>query len=795
VRQRVAVAVAITLISAAVGVWFASTLRTRDAEIAALPEVRGTIALAGIQQPVRIDRDRHGVPHVDAATRSDAFFALGFCQGQDRLGQLLWLRRQARGTAAEQVGARALDADRAARVIDFRGLAERQWPHLPRAAQRALESFAAGVNARIARVEQGEAAPPIELRGEAIEPWRPQDSLALFKLFAWGLGSSVDASLALNELVEALGASEAGRFFPARGAAPTEPPGRTTASAASWFTHGLRDLRSAWGLDGHGVGSAAFVVGGHHTESGAPVLVADSHFAPTAPAALYLAHLRGPDLDVAGATLPGVPIFWWGRNPHLAWAAVNAGIVATDLYTETVREQGREYHDGRRWRPVEERQEELRVRGGVDATLAVRRTGRGPLLPLDRADGEAVSVSWTGARVEGASGIGSLLAVADARDGADVRKALRRHHEPAIALVWAEASGAAGLQVAGWIPRRSLAPQLLPLPGRARWYDWQDSVPFDELPAAKLEDGEGFLIAADQAFQLRSTEEPIDSTWRSGVREARLHELLAQQTRGKSDLRQLASLQMDVTLDRSRELIDVALSLLGDRRQPAESGELVRLLRGWDGRATSDSVGATAYHFFLDSLSDALFRERIGPERFDRYEALPALDLEALVLGVLRDAAAGGGGDSWSDPEAVRDAVARSLRASWLGLSFRRGGDPRHWEWGSVHTLRFRRGDGARTGLGPFPYPGSPHSVLAAAYSPADPFEVTVAATARFAVDAASLDIALTALAPGASEHPSDPGFDQGVAGWLEGRHSLLATRRLEIEDLSVARLVLEPVR
>ena len=55
------------------------------------------------------------------------------------------------------------------------------------------------------------------------------------------------------------------------------------------------------------------------------MLVADSHFEPTVPAALYLAHLRCPELDVAGATLPGVPIFWWGRNPWLAWASVNAG--------------------------------------------------------------------------------------------------------------------------------------------------------------------------------------------------------------------------------------------------------------------------------------------------------------------------------------------------------------------------------------------------------------------------------------------------------------------------------------
>ncbi len=783
------VAAAALLLAGAIGFWMSSALRARPSLQAARAQTAEALAVTGIAQPVSIDRDRHGVPHIDAANEPDAFFALGFCQAQDRLAQLLHLRRRAHGTAAEEVGAGAVEADRLARLLDFRGLADRQWEGLAPPARRALEAYAGGVNARIARLVDEEADAPAP-RAEAIPPWRPQDSLALYKLFAWALSESIDASLVLDELTAQIGATDAVRLFPAQRSAH---PGaaRATAAAAPWLSRGARALRASFGLAAHGVGSTAFAVGGRDTESGHPVLVADSHFEPIAPAALYVAHLRSPGTDIAGATLAGVPVFWWGRNPDLAWAAVNAGMVVTDLYTETLRKDGAEYHDGRSWRAVEQHTEEIAVRGGADASVVVRRTGHGPLLPVaDPETDEAIAVAWSGAREGSSGGIAALLAVAHARDGEEVRTALRAHDEPPIAMVWAEGAGGAGLQVAGWIPHRRLAAQLAPLPGRARLYDWDERVAFASLPAERIEAGAGgVLIAADQRFEAAAGDDPIDSTWRTGPRAARLRALLADPD-GR-DLRAFATLLSDDHLDRSAALVATALSLAGEPLAAQEATELARLLREWDGRAAADSVGSSAYHVFLAVLAEELFEARLGEEPLARYLALPGVDLEALVYGVLRDAAAGGA-DVWSQPDTVRAAVIKSLREAWLALSFEHGPDPRRWVWGSLHELRFRGLARSQPELGPFRYGGAPHAVLAAGYSLARPFGVSVAATARFAVDTATLDIALTALAPGQSEANADR---SGLDGWLAGRFALLATRQLEVEDLSVGKLVLEPVR
>ena len=62
-----------------------------------LPLARGEIALAGLGAPVEVLRDRHGIPHIYAASLEDAHFALGFVHAQDRLWQMEMSRRLGSG--------------------------------------------------------------------------------------------------------------------------------------------------------------------------------------------------------------------------------------------------------------------------------------------------------------------------------------------------------------------------------------------------------------------------------------------------------------------------------------------------------------------------------------------------------------------------------------------------------------------------------------------------------------------------------------------------------------------------
>ena len=82
------------------------------------------------------------------------------------------------GGTAEIVGGEGLPADRLARILDLRGLAESKLAELDRGTRALLVAYARGVNARIERIRDGQAAAPVaaQRRELPLEDWRPEDS-------------------------------------------------------------------------------------------------------------------------------------------------------------------------------------------------------------------------------------------------------------------------------------------------------------------------------------------------------------------------------------------------------------------------------------------------------------------------------------------------------------------------------------------------------------------------------------------------------------------------------------------
>src|SRR6185436_6187939 len=82
--------------------------------------------------------------------------------------------------------------------------------------------------------------------------------------------------------------------------------------------HGLsaaiREVATIDSFHKDGSGSNGWVIGGGRTSSGKPLLANDPHLMAGIPSTWYLAHVVGAELDVIGATLPGLPGVVIGRN-------------------------------------------------------------------------------------------------------------------------------------------------------------------------------------------------------------------------------------------------------------------------------------------------------------------------------------------------------------------------------------------------------------------------------------------------------------------------------------------------
>src|SRR5690349_13378950 len=114
-----------------------------------LPEPETVLFDAGLSAPVTVARDAQGVPHINASSDEDVFFAIGFVHAQDRLWQLELQRRTLRGELSEIFGKAAVPQDIWFRTLDLQSAAKSAWPSLSPNAQASLEKYAAGVNAGI----------------------------------------------------------------------------------------------------------------------------------------------------------------------------------------------------------------------------------------------------------------------------------------------------------------------------------------------------------------------------------------------------------------------------------------------------------------------------------------------------------------------------------------------------------------------------------------------------------------------------------------------------------------------
>ena len=163
-----------------------------------LPNYTDEVMVRGLTAPVEIVRDNANVPHIFGAQDRDVFFGLGFAHAQDRMWQMIMLRRTAQGRLSEVFGAATLDIDKVLRRFDIYTLSVQSVEALDPKTRGALEAYAAGVNARLDQINSealGRGAPEMMLFNAPMAPWRPADSIAITKLMGVQLSGHLEAEV------------------------------------------------------------------------------------------------------------------------------------------------------------------------------------------------------------------------------------------------------------------------------------------------------------------------------------------------------------------------------------------------------------------------------------------------------------------------------------------------------------------------------------------------------------------------------------------------------------------------
>ncbi|GAA0999513.1 penicillin acylase family protein [Nocardiopsis tropica] len=829
---------ALVLVAALLGVW---TVRR------SFPETSGELALPGLESQVTVLRDGNGVAHVYADNTRDLFMAQGFTHAQDRFWEMDFRRHVTAGRTAELFGPDQVDTDVYLRTMGWRHVAEQEYELLTPETRGYLDSYADGVNAWLdghdgaaASLEYGLLA--VLNGGHEIEEWSPVDSLAWLKAMAWDLGGNMQEETERAQLLDAgLTEEQVEDLYPAypfeehepitdtgehivpgeeggSGDGPPEGDERRAPELPEGVVPALAGVADAAASlprmlgpsTSPDLGSNSWVVGGEHTESGLPLLANDPHLGASMPSTWYQIGLHCTEVtdacpfDVSGFSFSGLPGVVIGQNESIAWGFTNLNPDVMDLFVEEIDGDG--YVVDGETLPLETREETIRVAGGDDVDIVVRSTHHGPLMS-DTAVGEGLAAVAEDAGPEGADGgeyavslqwtalspgttADAIFTLNRARDWDGFREAASQFDVPAQNLVYADNEGNIGYQAPGAVPVRGRGDGRYPAPGWDSDYDWEDYIPFDELPSV-YNPASGVIVTANQSGVDADYEHMLTDDWDYGYRSQRINDLLDEALAdGPVDGQDMSDIHMDSFHGGA---VDVVPHLL-EAEVAGAAARAQEQLRDWDLFTDTDSAGAAFYQATWRHLLPLLFDE------LEPY-AMSGNSRGMYVVGGLLDDP---DSDWWRGAEASgRDEVlAAAMDAAAAELTELLGDDPADWRWGDLHTLTATHESFGTSGIGPVEWlfnrgpvesSGGSGIVNATGWNDAEGYGITAVPSMRMVVDLSDRDASTWIHLTGNSGHAFHPHYDDQLEPWSEGGTLPFVVSEEAVREAAVDELVLTP--
>lgn len=719
---------------------------------ASLPQVEGTLELAGLQAPVKVERDKYGVPHVFAENFHDLYFAVGALHAQDRLFQMDLSRRLARGRLSELVGKAALTKDAQMRTLGLGAAANSSFGKFDEETRSLYRAYADGVNA-IMKSRSFVEPPEYFLLRKIPKRWEPSDGVAVFKAVAYGLSGDAFSEPAKKRLQEILGKEKATEFL-----APYPDYAPVALSVADLGlkpkteadTNADQEPETSNPLGEPPKGSNNWVVDGQLSSSGKPILANDPHLGLSAPGVWYFMRLQVGDKMVLGGTMPGIPFVILGRNRHIAWGFTNTGPDVADLIVENE-------HDV----AFSTDEEKIDIGGGKEVTIKIRQTSKGPILNPEwfraaKMAGPGQVVIWKATLDDGDDTSGEIgRPLFDVENYQQYSDEMRKFLMPEQNMVFASDEGNIGFVSPGRVPIRDMNGE------------WTNYIPYEKMPHS-LNTERHYYATANNKIVPDDYPYYLTSSWYGFHRAQRIVDML-----GKTELhdkRSFKRMQMDTT----SILALRAIPVIASSKPKTDGGKEIReRLALWDGNLAADRVEGLYYSLWMREFTRAVYSDELGKD-FGRFWAQRRQFMDGVLEGRYAE---------WcddvktSEKESCQQIAATSLDRAAKEAVRRYGPDYAKLHWGDVHEAVFDHPVFGNTPLGRYfnvrvPVGGDGTTVNVAHSSiDADNFDVVWGPSFRAIYDFSDLDSSQFIFAPGQSGHVLSPHYRDLANMWARGEY------------------------
>ena len=783
------VLVAILIVALGGLLWLYSIAR------ASLPQLDGTLQVAGLAAPVTVIRDEHGVPTITARGFDDLFFAQGYVTAQDRLWQMDIMRRFAAGEISEILGGEFLKHDREQRILGLR-VAARKSLDVSSAQTRAhFDDYTRGVNAYI---ESHRDRLPIEFRilRYTPRPWTPEDSTLIAAQMVKDLNHYPYRDALEREKIQAKLGPELTADLYVNTSWRDRPPTAVRHRLDEKLDQNIDDEDPQRGPAGGSVtqrievpafegragssdsdadarmvvGSNNWVVSGAHTVTGKPLLSNDMHLGHQMPNLWYEAHLRYGNFDVAGVTLPGLPYVIVGHNRRIAWGFTNIGPTVEDVYIETFNPSD-QYLTPEGWKTPEHRTEVIHVKGEADVTVDVELTRHGPIITeLIPGETRKLALRWT--LYDGTPA--PFFEVNAAQSWDQFLSAFSVLDAPGQNVVFADVDGNIGYHATGKVPIRASDDGSLPENGSDNSHEWTGYIPFDKLPSV-YNPPSGIIATANSRITPDGYPYSISTGWEAAWRSARIYRVL--ESGKKFSSADMLALQTDIFSEADRYFAErFVYSVDHAKNASPRVKQAAEIMRGWDGRMTADSAAATIAYRARVELTRLLLEPKLGAAPKDPKQAEAPLSWKTYTWGmqsVWLENVVHHQPQRWLPPSysSYDELLAAAVEAAVSGPQEVRDTAPKDltsWKWGDFRPVEIQHPILGKipllqrwSGPGMRPQSGSGYTVKAVSRSHG-PSE-------RLTVDLSDLDQTTLNLVTGEAGNFLSPYYMDQWKAWYEG--------------------------
>ena len=798
-----------------------------------LPDYNGEYEISGIDGKIEILRDENAVPHIFAGTQYDLAFGLGYVMAQDRLFQMDLFRRVALGRLSELFGELTLEADKYAKILGFERSAVEHLGSISQEEKKYFESFIRGINQYITS-EKDQL--PIEFRifGYSPELFATVDIIALSVFQAYSsnfnwkfeilraaakseLGSKIGRELVPSLTFHGPYMALPGYHHKDEG----KPQNREETEALGYRLNPVNsDLLAALqkadtifkfftGFYGGQVHSNFWIVSGKISKTGKPILANDYHMPFLLPSIWYEVHLQGDGIDAMGITLPGYPTIIAGHNRHIAWGATTTGADTQDIFIEKLNPENRdEYVYKGKYYPFKKHTERIYYKKDGDRKfidITIKTSRHGPIinsliqnLPDDY---PPLALQQVEEATKGQTTF--CMQILKAENWQEFKETISHFNTPIWNWGYADIHANIGLKVNGLIPIRKRGKGLEPIPGWTGEYEWNGTIPFDELPEV-YNPPKGYIVSANnEIFDSRYPYSIIGSAFVLPYRAMRIEELIGRNHSLSYDT--MRDIQSDTHsmfgLKLARYISDATKNSAIENERIEK---LITRVRKWDGSTGTDSIGCTIIHEFFGKLAEKVFQNKMSMELYKQFQAFGNLNYVASVLLLMLE------DDSlqhwFDDPktqeiETRNETILKSLLDTDRTLSEYFGKKISNWKWGKIHTITFKHRMGMVPpfkwlwNIGPFEFPGDMSTVNPGFHTDLakKPYEVTNGASMRHVIDFGDFSNARLVITTGQSERWLSPFYDDQSELWRKIKYIPMQMDEQEIKADTIGILIFNP--